>query len=78
MSSENIHKVVLGLPSDHSKKMFKIPVNNSTDRVGYLVGKVRYANLYITGTDVNARWEPEKSKYKVSGTDGTDVLIDAR
>jgi hypothetical protein len=78
VSSENIHKVILGLPSDHSKKMFKIPVNNFTDRFGCLVGKVRYANLYITGTDVNARWEPEKSKYKVSGTDGTDVLIDAR
>lgn len=52
--------------------MFKIPVDDFTDRVGCPVGKVLYANLYITGADVNVRWELEKSMYKVSGTYGKE------
>ncbi|KAL1656090.1 hypothetical protein SLS61_001161 [Didymella pomorum] len=72
LSSEYIYRLVLGLPKDHSKKIFKIPVDDFTDRVGCPVGKVRVANLYITGTDVNVRWEPEKSMNKVSGTYGKE------
>lgn len=70
VSSEYIYKIVLGLPSDHSKKMFEMPVYDFEHAVERPVGKVRYDELRITGTDVNVRWEPDKSVYKITGTYG--------
>lgn len=66
----SIYKLVLGLPSDHSKSLFKIPVSDFKGLVGRSVGEIRHDELYIIGTDVNVRWEPEKSVSRITGTFG--------
>lgn len=62
--------MILGLPEAHSKKMFKMPVYELEHAVGHPVGKVRYDDLCITGSDVNVRWQPGESTYKITGTYG--------
>ncbi|KAF2631536.1 hypothetical protein BU25DRAFT_407188 [Macroventuria anomochaeta] len=70
VSSPYIYKLVLGLPSGHNKKKFKMSVSDFHNTVGRPKGKVRHNVLVITGSDVSVRWMPDESIYKISGTFG--------
>jgi hypothetical protein len=61
---------MLRLPENHSKKAFKIPLDDFFANVGEPEGSVRYATLSIKGPDVNVKWNPEDNTFKVSGKYG--------
>lgn len=68
--SRAVFEKALGLPSTHTKKMFKMSVVDFERHVGSPEGKARYNHLSITGNDVNVRWSPDENTFKVSGTYG--------
>jgi hypothetical protein len=37
---------------------------------GQITAPVRYDTLFLTGTGVNVKWEPETGEFKFSGTYG--------
>lgn len=61
---------MLRLPETHSKKAFKIPLNDFYNNVGIPRGTVRYDTLHVTGSDINVKWDPEELNFKISGTYG--------
>jgi hypothetical protein len=65
-----VFRAMLKLPDSHEKKMFKVSANDFEHDIGQPRGRVRYADLRITSSDVNIRWTPEENVFKVSGTYG--------
>jgi hypothetical protein len=70
IEDERIFKAMLGLPDNHDKNMFKIPLDDFHANVGSPRASVRYSSLNVTGSDVNIRWMAEEKTFKILGTYG--------